>query len=388
MLGVIGTAASEYYKRPPDERFPSLDALIHAAETDRQHSREVGYNLKDLHAVGTSLALVSFPEDDQKSTLPIGPAGSVVLASPKGQATLSHWSFGQLCRLIGAPAAYLRQLAPSIAVDAVNDGIRRSDVGEKATLLVQAANGRPRPHVRSITSETYGRLWDGPLYAGLQDAIGHGFELPPTWEGGKDGPRGGAYRGDRDSFVVMVNGGSIVTDPSIRGGEGQMFRGVLVRNSEVGASSVVIERILFEYICGNHNLWGAVLDRRFRRRHVGSHVLRDVVREIGSVAQAWTARSAAADERIIRLLIDQEIASTREAVIDELQTMGTTKDQATTAYDLVEQSEIYTASPRSFWGTAQGLTQLSQASGWQDDRFDLDLLAGKVLARGAQLVAA
>jgi hypothetical protein len=370
----ITTAANEYATRPADERYGSIDDLIAAARADQQLSAERNYNVKDLHAVA-----VYDPTPE---------CASVQLVSPKGQATFTHWSFGQLCRMIGAPAGYLRTLPASLTADCLNDGILRSDVGQAATLLVRAANGRPEPTIRSVTSDTYGRLWDGPLYTALQATLGADFQLPPTWEGGADGPRSGAYRGDRDSFMVTVNGGSIVNDPSARGGNGQMFRGLMIRNSEVGACSVTIEQILFEYICGNHNFWGAVVDKRFKRRHVGGHVLRDVVREIGAIGYAWTQRSAAQDERLIRLLIDHELASTKEAIVDELQKMGATKAQATSAYDTSEQSEIFTASPRSFWGLNQGLTRLSQSSAYQDERFELDSLAGKILARGAKLVAA
>lgn len=372
----ITTAANEYATRPADERFSSIDALIQAAEQDQQLSAERSYNLKDLRAVaGRHLA------DDP------GLANSIMLEGPRGHASFTHWAFGQLCRMLGAPASYLRSLSPALAADCLNEGIATSDVGQTATLLVRAPNGRPTPMIRSVTSDTYGRLWDGPLYRALGSTLGSTFELPPTWEGGADGARSGAYRGDRDSFVVVVDGGSIVTDPSAAK-DGRMYRGLMIRNSEVGSCSVTIEQILFEYICGNHNFWGAVIDKRFKRRHVGGHVLRDVVREIGAIAHAWMSRSAAQDEALIRLLIDHELASTREAIVDELRKMGATKEQAEGAYDTCEQSDRFTASPRSFWGLNQGLTQLSQASSYQDQRFELDALAGKVLARGAKLVAA
>lgn len=369
---VIGTAAAEYYSRPADEKYTSASALIEAAEHRHASSAERGYNLRDLQAAASSI-------DGQPT---------VALQSPKGAALVTHWGFGQLSRMLGAPAGYLRTLPPQLAADCINEGIRQAPAGERATLLVQAPNGRPAPTVRSITSTTYGRLWDAALYRGLFDSLGEKFELPPTWEGGKDGPRGGAYMGDRDSFVVVVDGGSIVNDPSIRGGNGQMYRGVMVRNSEVGACSVTIEQVLFEYICGNLNLWGAVIDRRFRRRHVGKHVLRDVLREIGAIAFKFTQRSAAADERIIRLLIDHELASSKAAIVDELRAMGATEQQAGAAYDTIERSDIYTAAPTSVWGVAQGLTELSQKTDYQDERYQLDQIAGKLIAKYAQLVAA
>jgi hypothetical protein len=114
-------------------------------------------------------------------------------------------------------------------------------------------------------------------------------------------------------------------------------------------------------------------------------VVRDVVREIARIGYQWTQASAARDEQIIRMLIDREIAHTKEAVIDELRAMGATKEQAESAYATCEQTEA--ASPRSFWGVSQGLTRLSQQTGYQSDRYELDRLAGLVLARGAKVAA-
>jgi len=162
-----------------------------------------------------------------------------------------------------------------------------------------------------------------------------------------------------------------------------MYRGILVRNSEVGACSVVIDCVLYRHICGNHVLWGAVIDKQFRRRHVGQHVLRDTVREIGQVARQWMNRGESADQAIIRGLIDHELATTREAVVDELRAIGATKEQAEAAYDACEQHEQ--VSPRSYWGVAQGLTRVSQGE-YQDGRYGLDRLAMAVLQRGAKLV--
>jgi hypothetical protein len=364
-MATIATAAREYATRPADERFESVSALVTDASHDKQLSVERAYNLKDLRVV---------PDGD-----------SLRLASPKGVAQFTHWSFGQACRMVGAPAAYLRELPPAIAADCLNHGLRDSAPGTTANLLVKQNGGEPI--VRACTSDSYGRCWDADLYGSVAHMLTDkdpSWGLPPVWGGGV----AGAYRGDRDSFLIVTNGGSIVTDPSIgRGGDdAAMYRGLLIRNSEVGASSVVIETILFRYICGNHMLWGALHNSQFKRRHVGSHVTRDVVREIGRIAYQWAQASPARDTAIIRTLIDREIAHTKEAVIDELRKMGATKEQAESAYLRCERTED--CSPRSFWGASQGLTRLSQDSHYQDDRYELDRLAAIVMARGARLVAA
>lgn len=388
MSSTIATAASQYANRPADERYASLDALIDAAKDDKQHSAERTYNLRDLRAVTNDAA-----QPDNAITVhhaqPI-----VMLESPKGRAAFTHWSFGQLARTVGAPASYLRTLPPAIAADALNFGLHdAAPVGTAANLLIKANGGEPL--IRAATSDTYGRVWDADLYGELNRHFGDtcrsrnggNWISPPTWSG----EPAGQYRGDRDSFVIRVDGGSIVADPSLRtdggsaGPSSQMFRGLLVRNSEVGHCSITVECILFRYICGNHMLWGAILDRQFRRRHVGTRITRDTMRELGELAWKFNQRTASQDEQIVRTLIDHEIANTKEAVVDELRKMGATKEQATAAYETAEQKE--SASPRSFWGIAQGFTRTSQESGWQDDRLQLDQLAAQVLKQGAKQYA-
>lgn len=373
------TAHAQYVRRTRDETFPDVPALIAHARAEKNLTAERTYNLKDLHVEATDT--------------PTGP--SVVLASPKGTAEMSHWAFGQLARTVGAPAGYLRTLPPANVAADLNYGLQASPVGTTANLLVRGTNGHP-PLIRACTSETYGRLFDADLYDAAQQQVfayssvrGTPWQTPMSW----DQTPAGVYRGDRDSFVIQIDGGSIVTDPSARfsggtdrKGDGQLYRGILIRNSETGACSVTIECVLFRYICGNLIIWGATIARAFRRRHVGKSVLRDVVRELGKIARQWTQRPASEDERLIRLLIDRELATTKDAVIDELRAMGATLEQARNAYDTCERTEA--VSPRSFWGLAQGLTRDSQRAEYRDERHELDALAGIVLARGAKLVAA
>ncbi len=369
------SAQAEYYSRPADERFGTLAAYLTAAQEDRDMCAEKRYNLRDVEA--------QVHADTRGSR--------VVLASPTGPAELTHYSFGQLCRTVEAPAAYLRKLPAELIARNLNHGLHdAAPVGTRANILIRDDLSKPLPVVRACTTETYGRVWDAQLAGELDRHFGDGattaggqWQTPPAWPGSLPS---GNYRGDRDSFIVRVDGGSIVSDPSARQGDGQqMFRGLIVRNSEVGECSVTIDEICFRYICGNHMFWGAVMGHSYRRRHVGDHAVRDVVRELVSLAWKMNNRTASQDERIIRALIDHEIAHTKEAVIDELQTMGATKQQAVDAYAACEQREQ--ASPRSFWGLAQGLTWTSQADGYQDERLELDRLAGKVLAKGAKQYA-
>jgi len=256
-------------------------------------------------------------------------------------------------------------------------------VGQTAVVLAERAPASGTVTARAITTETYGRLWDADYYAPVVETLcAQGWSTPPTW----DGKPAGAYLSDRDSFLVLTHGGSIVNDPSAAQGNGQMHRGLMLRNSEVGLTSVWLDEVLYEYICGNHNFWGAVMGHQYKRRHVGTTVLRDVLREVGAMARKLASRPASADEALIKSLISLEVAQTREGVVDELRKMGATQADAETAYRTAV--EVEQVNPRSFWGISRGMTRASQASGYQDDRLALDQLAAKVLARGRALVAA
>ncbi len=390
-------AANQFSTRPADESYGDAYAFLAALRDQKARSREVTYSARDVRAN---------PASD----------GSVVLTSPKGNARFTHWSFSQTARTVSAPAGYLRTLPADITAAAVNYGLDQLPRGTDLVVLAKApmpagaaltadAPPPPIPIVRAVTSTTYGRVWDADLYADIIDRTApHGFDLPPVWPGlDKHGTgKAGAYASDRDSFLILANGGSLVTDPSARRGSsldgssdsrgndaGSMYRAIIVRNSEVGASSITLEQILYRVICGNHIIWSAQTISKFRRRHVGQHAHRDAVREIARIAVDLRNGSGAQDEKIIRLLIDREIASTKEGVISELRAAGMTQTDAEAAYAATETQEARTtAAPRSYWGIVQGITWTAQRTEYEDERFHLDQIAAQILQRGRQMVAA
>src|SRR5919197_5661905 len=93
------TAHREWASRPPDERYVSVHALYQAARARRERTEE-----RDIVAADFRTTAV---DDD------------LVLHEASGRtATLTHWSFGQLATLAGAPAQYLRTLPAAIASSA------------------------------------------------------------------------------------------------------------------------------------------------------------------------------------------------------------------------------------------------------------------------------
>lgn len=369
---VIGTAAAQWFLRPEDERFTSWAAFEAACRADAETSREKPYNLRDL------------------SVEPAPDGEGLHLVTPRGRAQFNHWSFGQTARLVGAPASYLAGLPAELAARCLNHGLTERAAGTAQSDYFKLYARRPQdggavPTLRALTTDTYTRITDASLYPAAYRLLteycsrdGHQFHPPTDWTGQPSG----LFRGDRDSFMLLVDGGSIVEDPSAPQGSGQMWRGVMIGNSEVGARSITIETVLFRYCCGNLNLWGAAYDARFRRRHVGA-IDRRTMAELRDIAWRWSHASAARDTAIVRYMIDHQIAETREGVIKELRALGASETDARAAYERCEATE--SASPRSYWGIAAGLTRIAQDHPNMDDRLDIDAIAAKVTAKAVKL---
>ncbi len=176
-------------------------------------------------------------------------------------------------------------------------------------------------------------------------------------------------------FLFLVDGNRDLDDPTDASHAG-LFRGFMLRNSDVGAAALTLDVFLFRAVCGNHIIWGFRHIVGLRRRHVGA-----------SIHEAWSASLEAvtsmldanlADDRTALLrATTQEIGTTREEVVDTaMQRLDLSRKHAVDAYGLAEQHE---ANPRSVWGYVQGLTRLSQRTPWQDARFALDRAASRLL---------
>src|SRR5438067_8594825 len=351
------TAHREWASRPPDERYANVDALYQAARARRERTEERSIDTADFRTEAV--------DDD------------LVLHESSGRtATLTHWSFGQLATIASAPPNYLRTLPAAIASNAVNFGLQRQR-REQHKLLVE----RTAPWtVHAVTSQRYARVHHDELASRVLDLMaGH-----PAWHlplGYKDGEYGaervpsGAYLGDRDMFLFVVDGNRALDDPTDRTDAG-LFRGFILRNSDVGAAALTLDLFLFRAVCANHLIWGFLHVAGFRRRHVGA-----------SIHEAWTISledvrasldaDTAHDRTVLLRATSQELGPTRDAVLEAVvQRLMLSQKQAAEAYTLAEAHE---PNPRSVWGYVQGLTRLSQRTPWQDGRFALDRAASRLI---------
>ena len=130
---------------------------------------------------------------------------------------MTHWSFGQLATIASAPSNYLRTLPAAIASDAINFGLQRVTREQHQLFVADTAPWT----VHAITSPRYARVHHDELASRVLDLMAQ----HPAWHlplGYKDGEFGaekvpsGAYLGDRDMFLFLVDGNRDLEDPTDR----------------------------------------------------------------------------------------------------------------------------------------------------------------------------
>jgi hypothetical protein len=162
------------------------------------------------------------------------------------------------------------------------------------------------------------------------------------------------------------------TDPTQAG----LFRGFILRNSDVGAAALTLDVFLYRTCCANHLIWGFRHVAGFRRRHVGVSI-HDAWMSALDVLRDELDADSALDRTLILRAVTQELGPTREAVLDAVvQRLDLSLEHAAEAYMVAEQFET---NPRSIWGYVQGLTRVSQSTPWQDERFTLDHVASRLI---------
>lgn len=391
-------ASAEWAQRPDDERYWTLAEMATATSTHRANSTEA--------VVDFANARIAYRDMDSEMLL-IDDSGD----APVQGARLTNYAFGQICRTFEAPASYLRQLPVGLAVDCLEEGRRRwlgADASSTRQLLYQDGE-TDGPSLRAATSERYVRVWNEEIVDRLQGLEEQGWVVPPARPssmssqtriateadvidyghesaltvkvGDVIGPAG-LYASDHDMFAFLIHPDRVIEDGESPGG---LRRGTMIRQSEVGDCAIWKLDFLFNTVCGNHIVWGAQNVQETRVRHTGSSVQERWVAMVQSISD-YASAPAAEQEAQIREAKELILGGNREEVMDHLfgkRMLG--KRAAGSAYDLAEEFESVHGNPRSAWGMAQGITRLSQQTGFADRRATLDIAAGKLLARAISL---
>ncbi len=371
-MSTLMQANEQWSKRPADQRFVSLLDLQRKVNTDRANS---------VGSVVSTRKIKVIPH-------PANPLKGVTIEGSNGLYDPTHWSFGQLASLAGAPAGYLRTLPAPLVADAMNYGLRfnrdAEDVGvlrTKTSLDAPDATGNPIEHVelRAATGPRYGRIWNGDIVDSLVQRFGDGltgdFRVPGEF--GKAVPvtkdNTTIYGSDRDIFVFLADEVNRVEMGNRRDGQpGSLARGFFVWNSEVGSQTMGIGMFLFDYVCMNRIIWGVKEFKEVRLRHTMSAPER-FTEEVAPILLAYSQASA--------LPIEQTIKAAQEAKIES------DLDQwLKTRFTASESTAIKAAHMReegrpieTVWDATTGVTAYAKTIRNQDDRVSMERKGGSLL---------
>jgi hypothetical protein len=379
------TASNQWATRPPDERFASIQEMYDATKRYAVSAREAQVPFADIRVerVHDDLHLVG------KTGVP---------------AKLTHYVFGQICRVASAPANYLRTLPATLAAQNINHGLaaRSEDAANDAKLLFHQ-NGDLV--LRALTTDRYERIWNWEMVQRLQGLQDQGWQVPPARPVSADQPGArkateadvligkahglsirvgddiapaGLYASDHDMFAFMVYEKNRINNGTPNG----LARGVFFSNSEVGNGAIIRVTFLYEYVCGNHIVWNASGVQKLKVEHTGK-ALRDKLQVFTAELTDYADASAKKDEAAIRKAQRTEIAATKEGVLTEifrLRIPNLRLDTIEAAYDVAEEFEKESkATPNSVYGMVHGLTRVSQDTDYADQRNAIDVAAGKVM---------
>lgn len=357
-------ASHQWASRPDDERFLSLEELHTAVAQRKQESWTTAPVTRELRVQPTA-------DED----------GIVVTAydpehGEQRQLEPTHWGFGQLAQYADAPASYLRKLPAVLASINLQYGLEKNSLRDDVLLLAQS-NGHNT--LRSMTSTSYGRIWDVQVVEAVQrmNERANGMWQIPAASYATSNPKRATtlYASDRDVFLFLVD----PTHPiEVPGEQHPMFRGFFASNSEVGSATFSLTMFLYERVCDNRIVWNATNVRELRIKHTGGAPER-FLRE----AQPYLRRYAAEDTKA---LVDGIVAA-KQTVIDVsttkdnsmvawLQARGFTKSQAQAS---VQSAQAEQGDTRTVWDIVNGVTAYARSITHTDARVDLETKAGALM---------
>ncbi len=372
----IGRVSSEWFSRPADERYLSLSELFDAVHGRTQQSRT-----RTLETA--AICVEASREDAERLTLHLPNSPSPVAPT--------HWSFGQLASLVGAPAPYLRQLpAPLAAID-----LQYGLTSHRAELVKTLETDNGRMELRAVTGPDYGRIYDHELVAAVQKIAGNGtgdtrWKVPGVldWSTGIYNPNVDVsqdtttlYASDRDVFLFLVDDLNPIEAGKLPDGSPDLyFRGFYCWNSEVGAKTLGIASFYLRAVCQNRNLWGVEDFEEITIRH-SKYAAQRFAHEAAPALTRFADSSPMSFVNGIKAAHQRIVARSDDDRKEFLKKRGFGKTETTKIIETVLAEEG--RRPESIFDFVQGITAVARTKSHQDARLEYEARAKKLLDRAA-----
>ena len=250
------------------------------------------------------------------------------------------------------------------------------DANDLKFMTVVDNDDRTNNSLAAITSTTYGRIWDAEVALAaldIQARTNGKFYNPKAYDPGTGKPvPSGLYASDRDIFIFMIDGGSMLD----AGPRAQLNRGFFLSNSEVGSRTFTVTTFLFNVVCGNHIVWGAQDVREVSIRH-NCNAPRRFITEAMPGLLAYSNSSATTEIAKIRKASDFLIeVADREQLVAWLRARKFTKTEAEETIDFANREE---GDCRTLWQLIQGATAYARGFEHLDARVELETKAGNLM---------
>lgn len=364
-MSILTQASTQWASRPDDERFTSLLEMQAHFTQVRANSRGAVVSSRGLQAL--PLSVDGQPDPEHRCLM--------LSVREHGDFAPTHWSFGQMAQLAGAPAGYLRTMPAEIAADCINWGLQHVREIEDVGLLLYR-NGSPI--LRAATGPRYGRIWNQSIVDALVtrfgDGLGDGFRVPGEFgrrvEVTKENTT--LYGSDRDMFVFLADEEHRIEIPNRRDGQaGSLARGFFVWNSEEGDKTFGIATFLFDYVCRNRIVWGAQEYKEIKIRHTAGAPDK-FLSEITPALHAYATSSTAS--------ITQAIGAARAAKVDKVDDFLANRFGARMVAPLQTIHKLEEGRPvETLWDVTTAVTAYARNIPHMDARVALEKKAGEVL---------
>ncbi|MER2508259.1 MAG: DUF932 domain-containing protein [Amaricoccus sp.] len=372
----VGRVSSEWFSRPDDERFLSLDDLARSVRHRAEHSR--------TRVVETAAIQVEASRADPERLALVLPGAETPVAP-------THWSFGQLASQVGAPATYLRQLPAALAAINLQYGL----TAHRAEQIKTLETDEGRVELRAVTGPDYGRIYDHELVEAVQRIAGNGtgdtrWKVPGVldWSTGVYNPRVDIskdtttlYASDRDVFLFLVDDLNPIEAGRLPDGSPDLyFRGFYCWNSEVGAKTLGMASFYLRAVCQNRNLWGVEDFEEITIRH-SKHAASRFAHEAAPALLTFANSSPMPFVNGIRAARERVVARSDEDRTEFLRKRGFSRPETGRIIDAVLAEEG--RPPESVFDFVQGITAVARGKAHQDARLDMEAKAKKLLDQAA-----
>lgn len=369
---VDSTVSKQWANRPNEEKYLDLNTMRQALHERFINSRTVELNSKNI-LFNRDMDL----ELDRDSHL-----------------KLTNHAYNQLCALSNSPIEYLKRLPSDMAADCIRWGLFNKEQEN-----VKALYDAKKKTLRAITSPTYGRIWDYEVIDQVQRVAGNGID-DTCWKvpGALDWSTNNGttveynpfvdvtketttlYASDRDMFLFLVDDTHPIEVGKLANGEPDlMFRGFYVANSETGNSTFKVSCMLMRGVCANRNIWGAENAVSIDFRHYKTAPQKFIEHAFPKLAAFAISPTKGIIDKVqaaksIMIAKTDEDAS---AFLMNRLDVGKLASETIIATCLREEGTPL----RSIWNAVQGATAYARTIQHQDSRVELELKAGKLMAK-------